>query len=137
MIAYLDTSSLIKLYVEEAGSTEVRTLLGAAASVATSAMAYAEARATFARLRRARFLTPQAFATVKRLFEEDWTRFVSIDPTTALVAQAGDLAQRYDLRALDAIHLASFVQVLERATHDDVEFSSFDDRLNRAARRLK
>ena len=52
MILYLDTSALVKLYVEEDGSEEVSTAVRDASRVATSAVAYPEARATFARLER-------------------------------------------------------------------------------------
>ena len=51
--------------------------------------------------------------------------------------RAGHLADRFNLRGFDAIHLASFELVLERAgDEDEVIFSTADDRLARAARRL-
>jgi hypothetical protein len=50
---YLDTSSLVKLWVEEAGSNDARDLVAQAAVVATSMVAYPETRAARARLRRA------------------------------------------------------------------------------------
>ena len=50
MILYLDTSALVKLYVREHGSAAVRALVERADVVATSVVAYAEARAAFARL---------------------------------------------------------------------------------------
>ena len=52
MILYLDTSSLVKLYVEEGGSEEVRRDIHQASLVATSCVAYAEARAALARQHR-------------------------------------------------------------------------------------
>ena len=48
---------------------------------------------------------------------------------------AGDVAERYALRGYDSIHLASFLEVAGEAGVLDTEFSSFDDRLNGAARR--
>ena len=70
MTLYLDTSSLIKLYVSEAGSDGVRQLVGEATVVATSRVAYAETRAALARLRRERELTASRFASAKREFQE-------------------------------------------------------------------
>jgi predicted nucleic acid-binding protein len=67
---YLDTSSLIKLYVAEAGADLVRKLVDDAAVVATSVITYAETRAALARLRRERELSSSRFASVKREFEE-------------------------------------------------------------------
>ena len=52
MIAYLDTSSLVKLYSIETGSDVVRSLVETSECVTTSTIAYAEARATLARQRR-------------------------------------------------------------------------------------
>jgi len=62
---YLDTSSLVKLYVAEAGSDVVRQLVAEAAVVATCVVAYAETRAALARLRRERVLTAAEFASAK------------------------------------------------------------------------
>jgi predicted nucleic acid-binding protein len=134
---YLDSSSLVKVYVQEPGTDDVRQLLADASVATTSVVAYAEVRAALARQRRTRALTPRGFTEAKRLFEQDWPMFVAVEANAALCRAAGTLAERYALRGFDAIHLASFQQVLERATDDDVEFSSADDRLTRAARRLK
>jgi uncharacterized protein with PIN domain len=49
MIAYLDPSSLVKMYVEEKGSTAIADLVESSKVTATSLVAYAEARAAFAR----------------------------------------------------------------------------------------
>jgi uncharacterized protein len=49
LIAYLDTSSLVKLYVEEEGSALIRQLVERTELVATSVLAYPEARAALAR----------------------------------------------------------------------------------------
>ena len=54
MILYLDTSSLVKLYVEEPGSPGVRAIVDEAEVVATSVVACAEAAAAFARRKRER-----------------------------------------------------------------------------------
>ena len=45
MTLYLDTSSLVKLYVEEIGSDDVRELVAESAVVSTSIVAYPETRA--------------------------------------------------------------------------------------------
>ena len=50
MTLYLDTSSLVKLYVAEAESESVRRLVDDADIVATAAIAYPEARAALALL---------------------------------------------------------------------------------------
>jgi uncharacterized protein len=133
---YLDTSSVVKLYVSESGSQAVRALVGAASVVTTSVVTYAETRAALARLRRDRAFTAAAFAVAKREFQEQWPTFLSLEATDQLSRAAGELAEKYDLRGFDSIHLASFAEVARRAGPRDTQFSSFDDRLNRAARSL-
>jgi predicted nucleic acid-binding protein len=131
---YLDTSSLVKLYVQEVGSEDVRDLVDRAAVVATSIVAYPETRAALARLRRSGDLTPAKFAATKRHFEEQWPAFLTLEVTAVLGREAGAFAERYALRGFDALHLASFAEVARRAGPSELRFSSFDDPLNKAAR---
>jgi uncharacterized protein len=132
---YLDTSSLIKLYIAESGSEEVRALVDRATVVATSAIAYPESRAALARRRRERALRPAAFTAAKRRLEDDWPNYLAIQVTAAICRDAGNLAEQYALRGYDAVHLASFLEVARHAGPFDTGFSSFDERLNGAARR--
>ena len=136
MNLYLDTSSLIKLCISEAGSESVLEAVDEAAVVATSPVAYAETRAAFARLRREGALTASLFAAAKREFEEQWPAYLTVKVTGALCYTAGALAETYGLRGLDSIHLASFAEMASRGGVARARFSSFDDRLNKAARRL-
>jgi predicted nucleic acid-binding protein len=130
---YLDTSSLVKLYVAEPGSDVVRRLVTQATIVATSRIAYPETRAALARRRRERALTAAAFTRARRAFEDDWPRYLAVEVSASICRIAGDLAERYRLRAYDAVHLASYVEIARRAGVGEVQFSSFDERLNRAA----
>jgi predicted nucleic acid-binding protein len=133
---YLDTSSIVKLYVTESGSEIVRQLAGEASVVATSVVAYAETRAALARLRRDGGLTAAKLRSVKREFEEQWPAYLTLDASDTLCRAAGELAEQYRLRGFDSIHLATFGEVLRRAGTGDTRFSSFDDRLNQAARKM-
>jgi predicted nucleic acid-binding protein len=137
MTLYLDTSSLVKLYVSEVGSDVVRRLVGDATIVATSVVAYAETRAALARLRREAVLTASKLVSTKREFEEQWPTYLTLQATELLCRSAGQLAEKYGLRGFDGIHLASFAEVARRAGPHDTRFSSFDDRLNHAAGRLR
>lgn len=137
MTIYLDTSSLVKLYVNEPGRESVLDLVGGASSVFTSEVAYPEARAAFARRRRDASLTASEFKISRRAFEAEWPLFIALAVTSAICREAGDLAERYQLRGFDSIHLASFAVMLRGLQgRDDATFSSFDERLNAAARRL-
>ena len=136
MTLYLDTSSLVKLYVAEPGRDAVRTLVDAATVVVTSSIAYTETRAALARRRRDRALRPAAFAVAKKTFEAEWPNYLTVEVTSALCRQAGEFAERYRLRASDSVHLAAFAEVAREAGVRETRFSSFDQALNRAARSL-
>jgi predicted nucleic acid-binding protein len=132
---YLDTSSLVKLYVAEPGTEAVRAFVDRAAIVATSAIAYPEARAALARRRRERALSAAAFAGAKRQLDADWPKYLAVHVTDTLCQEAGQLAERHALRGYDSVHLASFLAVAREAGVRGTAFSSFDERLNAAARR--
>jgi predicted nucleic acid-binding protein len=128
LILYLDTSALVKLYVRERGSAKVRRLVTAARAVATSIVAYAEARAAFARLRRERPVSLKRHDERVAQLNRDWDRFAVIELSSALARNAGDLAEQRGFRGFDAIHLAS-AQWLRSAQPDEVLFQAFDRRL--------
>jgi uncharacterized protein with PIN domain len=64
VILYLDTSALVKLYVREAGTSETRARVGEASLVATSRVAYPEARAALARRQREAAITQRGFDAI-------------------------------------------------------------------------
>jgi len=134
LILYLDTSSLVKLYVEEGGSRPVRDLVERAELVSTSVVAYAEARAALARQRREGGLTAAGFGQAKSDFELDWPRYLSLEVSEAVYRDAGDLSDKHHLRGFDSIHLASYLSLCEEGARQ-VRFSSYDETLNRAARK--
>jgi uncharacterized protein len=133
MTLYLDTSSLVKLYADEPGSDQVRQDFSECTAGATSIVSYAEARAAFARRRREGLITASAFRLVKRDFDADWPAYLVVEPTIELCRTAGDLAERYQLRGFDSIHLATFLQIAQERQSVETRFSSFDRALNRAA----
>ncbi len=132
MILYLDTSSLVKLYVAEEGSAEVAAMLAKADVVCTSVVAFPETRAAFARLARERILTKSELTSIRGAFRRDWESFLRVRALQRICLRAGDLAEEYALRGFDALHLASYLDVLERAGDEVVKFSAFDSRLNAA-----
>jgi len=134
LIVYLDTSSLVKLYVEEEGSPLVRELVERSELVATSVVAYAEARAALARQRREGGLMATGYNRAKADFERDWPRYLTIEVSEAVYRSAGDLAEKHHLRGFDSLHLASYL-ALYREGARQTRFSAFDEALNRAARK--
>lgn len=133
MNLYLDTSALVKLYVEERGRTGLVEAVSAAEVVATSMVAYVEARAAFARRHREGALALADYRRSVRDLDRDWSRYLRVEVSEALVLAAGRLAERHRLRAYDAVHLASALVL--RSQLDEVVFACWDSRLNAEAHR--
>jgi len=133
MILYLETSSLVKLYVQEEDSGDVAKLVPDAEAVATSIIAYAEARAAFARKLREKGISEEDHKKIKDDLDRDWESIFVIKLTDAVVRSAGDLAEKRSLRGFDALHLASALE-LQKAVPLPVLFSSSDARLRESAK---
>jgi len=131
MILYLDTSALVKLFVTEEHSPEVRTVARLAGTCATSRVAYVEAFAALARRER-EGLDPAVAQGIRESFEAAWSNLMVIEVSRTITVRAAALARIHALRAFDAVHLASAQEVFETAP--DMVFACFDDRLNQGAK---
>ena len=128
MIVYLDTSALVKLYAaEEDGRELVRLAVEESERVATSTVAYAEARAGLARKQREGVFTADDLRRAVSDLDEDWPAYVRLNVSNSLSYLAGGLAELHSLRGYDSIHLASAVRLSER--FEDLRFLAFDNRL--------
>ncbi len=134
MNLYLDTSSLVKLYVQEEGSEGVRLLVEEAEWVATSVLSYPEARSAFARQLREDRLSAEGQEEARQDLEGDWPHLVVLDLVEPIWRQAAALAETYALRALDSLHLASYLFLIQENAEASIRFSCFDERLTQAAR---
>ncbi|OGD11731.1 MAG: hypothetical protein A2Y86_09400 [Candidatus Aminicenantes bacterium RBG_13_62_12] len=133
MILYLETSNLVKLYVREKDSETVRESVRIAEVVATSVLAYTEARAAFARKLREKGISEEAHKGVKEALDRDWPSYFVLNAAAGTARVAGDLAEKYGLRGFDALHLASAME-LRAAGASGLCFSTADARLRDAAR---
>jgi predicted nucleic acid-binding protein len=133
MILYCDTSALVKLYVEEAGSSWVRRWVEASQVVGIAAIGYVEAKAAFARAVHGGRVVRRRHREMVADFEQDWSRYLVMDMSEPVIRHAGRLAEVHRLRAYDAVHLAAALHIRARAA-EEVTFLGFDDELNRAAK---
>lgn len=131
MILYLDTSSLVKLYLEETHSELVREWLEHAEAVATSRVAYPEALSAFSRRREDEGISTAGFTLLREAFEADWSSFVLLPVKER---RAGGLAVNHLLRGFDAIHLAAALDLIDLLSAESIVFSAFDAKLLDAAR---
>jgi predicted nucleic acid-binding protein len=132
LILYVDTSSLFKLYLAEAGSAEVRSLVGAASQVTSSKIAYAETRVALARAFREGRLDQFAFQSAREKFEHEWLGISTVEVSDEILRDAGDLGDQYPIKGFNAIHLASAKQV-RALSGDQTMFATADRRLRDAA----
>jgi predicted nucleic acid-binding protein len=126
---YFDTSALVKLLVEEDGSELAAELWGSAHLAASSILSCVEGRAALAAALGGRRLTPQGHARALAEFEEIQRGLVLIGVDGSLARQAGELAERFELRGYDAVHLATALDLGD----EDVAVITWDDDLSRAA----
>ena len=130
MLLYLDTSSLVKLFIEEQHSDRVREWADAVDVVLTCRVAYAEAVSAFSRRHREGGLRPADYRKVMQAFDGQWENFGRLEFDERV---AGRLAAKHALRGFDAIHLSAARMLISDARGTSIAFSSFDNRLNRAA----
>lgn len=116
MILYLDTSALIKLYAEEPGTDQVRDAVGSARIAVVSEIGYVEARSALARRERENSFSPEEHDKIVEKLERDFQEIFLLRRVTGeVVAQAGALVRRHALRAYDAVHLATALELREEA----------------------
>jgi predicted nucleic acid-binding protein len=111
VIAYVDTSTLLKLIIDEAGSDRAATIWASADAVASVNLIVVEARAALAAARRARRLTGPQHATAVTELDALVSDLYIVSVTDELVAGAAELADLEGLRGYDAVHLAGALTV--------------------------
>jgi uncharacterized protein len=131
-VIYLDTSALIKRFVNEKGSPLVQSIVEGREAIATAKIAYAEIFAGLARKLRGNDLSKAQYAVACRQFESDWQAYLRIALEDAILLSARDLIQRHPLRGFDAVHLASALR-LKTALGGEITFAAADGRLLKAA----
>lgn len=132
MILFCDTSALLKFYIVEPGSEELKARVAEAEAVAVCRVAWTEGYAALSRRARE---TPEDAAVIeqaKAALARDWPHFVVMEADQALVERAGDYADTFALRGYDSIQLAAAFEA-GRIAQSPICFACFDARLNKAA----
>ena len=134
MIAYLDSSALVKRYLVERGSRETIELTSQAEMTATSIISRAEVAAGLAKAVRVGVVADNVARKAQRSFAGDWSDLLRVPVTEALAERAEILAWEHGLRGYDAVHLASSLAWQESAGQEIV-LATFDQQLWEAAKR--
>lgn len=134
MNLYFDTSALIKLFVQETYSDDVRRWIEGANLVATGLIARAETAAGINRLARMNILNQSQYNTALSNFRSEWNDYHRIPITEQIVARADLLTCEYILRGYDAVHLACALTWSE-LLGAPVTMATFDKELHEAAQK--
>ena len=136
---YLDTSALIKRYVDESGSVWLRAQIDATLQplIISSHLLLAEMISAFNRRVREGALSREDYTYLRHAFQSDClNEYVIIPVNQSIMDLATQLLERYPLRTLDALHLATALSAQQFLTPyglTGVTFLSSDDRLLAAA----
>jgi len=136
---YLDTSALIKRYVDEIGSDWLRATLAGQLppSIIIVHLAVVEVTSALRRRLREGALTQRDYVQAQNAFRADCLNDYEIVTVIGeTLDKANHLLEQHPLRAYDAVHLASALianQQLLANKLAPLTFLSADDRLNRAA----
>jgi predicted nucleic acid-binding protein len=128
-VQYVDTSALLKRYVQEADTDVAQRLLQADPEWVTAQHTQVEVRRNLARRLGA---APALLRTARERFADDWETcyIVALDDRTCEVAAT--LAETSGARTPDALHLAA----AQRAGAPALRLVAFDVRLAQSARNL-
>lgn len=111
MITYVDTSTLLKLLIEEDGSDRAELIWDTSDVLASVALVVVEARAALAAARRGGRLTSAQHRRAREGLAVLVDELTTVEVTKELVARAADLAEDEGLRGYDAVHLAAALTV--------------------------
>ncbi len=134
MIAYMDTSAMVKLYLSEPGSEASLRLWRESQGITVSAVGYAELVAAFHRKRREGIVSREGLTRAIRSFKSDWDSVQVVPVSPQLNRRIDRLVADHPLRGFDTIHLASALTVRD-AVGEELLFVSADQRLLEAAQK--
>lgn len=136
MIAYFDSSSIVKWFFDESHVDLARDTRDRAEICFTSLLAYPEVLSAINRAWKGGRCSQSEMKIVRDEFLRIWPEFVWIRVDEELMHQAGRLIFNHRLKGFDAVHLASaFLLKEELGESLEIFFSCFDGNLNLAAQK--
>jgi predicted nucleic acid-binding protein len=133
---YLDSSALVKRYVEEQGTDFVKSVLAGNGLITTSKLTYPEILSALMRKVRTGEIERKTFNGIVDVFDKDWDHVLVLDFHKDLLQIVRILIEKHPLKAADAIHLSSALW-LRHSSKADVTFIASDSNLLKAARAEK
>jgi len=140
MIYYCDSSAVVKIYLDEAGSQFMKNLCHKAPTgdLFINAIAGPEVWSALHRRFRSGDLTQEIFAQARTDFTEDFNEtFNRLPIADEIISLAMQLIEKYPLRGYDSVQLATALQlqsILRAFDGEEVCFVGSDKILNHAAK---
>jgi predicted nucleic acid-binding protein len=131
VLLYLDTSAVLRAALETGTSPAIEARIQAARVLVSSRLSLVESCRAFLRLRALGGIPEARVVDAERDVAGIWSRCELWEVTPGVCETACAIATSRALRALDAIHLATFV--LARRRLEGLELLTADDRLQEAA----
>jgi len=108
---YLDTSALLKRYIQEADSETVMRRCAKADRVHLSALCVPELISGFQRLKREKKIGEDVYSVLKQEFALDAEQAMVVEPNKDVLREAVLCIERTGVRTLDAIHIATALKL--------------------------
>ena len=110
MKVFLDSSALAKRYIQETGSEKVELILKQASSLGLSSLCPVEIISAMRRRRRELSLTKDQYLLAKQALVDDARDAEIVNVIPRVVGKAIAILEKEQLRAIDAIHIASAIE---------------------------
>ena len=127
MATYVDSSALLKRYLDEPDSNAADRLLDSDPVLVTSWVTHVEVRRNLAR-----HLTGRDLSDARDQFRSELDAFALVAADETVCRAAAQIGEQLGVRSLDAVHLAS----AQRLSIPSMPFITFDLRQAQAARSL-
>jgi predicted nucleic acid-binding protein len=111
MNLFFDSSALLKRYLDEAGSISTQQLFESADRVFVSAITHIECVSSFQRLLHQKFIGEKDYKRLQTEINFDFPFFEAVQFNEEVKSYALKIVEKYPLKALDTIQLASLLQV--------------------------
>jgi len=134
MILYLDTSALVKRYIQEASTDEVIALLESAGSVGSASLTKVEMAAAFEKTVRQGWVKRKIAMQAWQDFLDHWPSFTRLNTSSGTIDRASALAWEYGLRGYDAMHLACAL-LWKETLETQITMATFDRDLWQASKK--
>ena len=128
---YLDTSAVLRAWLEAGTSPDIEARLLAAPALVTSRLALVESARVIHRVRSLGTVAEEQLADAERGIDDVWSRCDVWELTHEVCDLARAVSPTKPLRALDALHLATFV--VARRKFEGLSMLTTDTRLAEVA----